>query len=117
MLDVCFLLETRKVLLDQLVKMHDQFIMDMLRKAKQRHEKKHREFRKRQKKAVDRVLESTHVILDWPDDQPFYKADFWQRIDEKKLLESIDDLTIFKQLEEHGYPKQLHGHHVAKPKL
>ena len=100
---VCFLLETRKVLLDQLVKMHDQFIMDMLRKAKHRHEKKHREFRKRQKKAVDRVLESTHVILDWPDDQPFYKADFWQRIDEKKLLESIDDLTIFKQLEERGY--------------
>jgi TnpA family transposase len=100
---VCFLLETHKVLLDQLVKMHDQFIMDMLRKAKHRHEKKHREFRKRQKKAVDRVLESTHVILDWPDDQPFYKADFWQRIDEKKLLESIDDLTIFKQLEERGY--------------
>jgi Domain of unknown function (DUF4158) len=49
---VCFLLETRKVLLDQLVRMHDQFIMDMLRKAKQRHEKKHREFRKRQKKRL-----------------------------------------------------------------
>lgn len=104
---VCFLLETRKVLLDQLVKMHDQFIMDMLRKAKQRHEKKHREFRKRQKKAVDRVLDTTHVILDWPDDQPFYKADLWQRIDEKKLLESIDDLYIFKRLEERGYGDML----------
>jgi len=36
---VCFLLETRKVLLDHLVKIHDQFIMDMLRKAKQHHKK------------------------------------------------------------------------------
>ncbi|MDD5320559.1 MAG: hypothetical protein PHD43_08120 [Methylococcales bacterium] len=104
---VCFLLETSKVLLDHLVKIHDQFIMDMLRKAKQHHEKKHREFRKRQKKAVDRVLESTHIILDWPDDQPFYKADFWQCIDEKKLLESIDDLYIFKRLEERGYGDML----------
>ena len=36
---LCFLLETRKVLLDHLVKMHDQYIMDMLRKGKQAHEK------------------------------------------------------------------------------
>jgi TnpA family transposase len=103
----CFLLETRKILLDQLVKMHDQFIMDMLRKAKQRHEKKHREFRKRQKKAVDRVLDITHVILDWPDDEAFYKADLWLYIDEKKLLESIDDLYIFKRLEERGFGDML----------
>jgi len=53
------------------------------------------------------VLESTHIILDWPDDQPFYKADFWQRIDEKKLLESIDELYIFKRLEERGYGDML----------
>lgn len=32
---LCFLLETRKVLLDHLVKMHDQYILDMLRKGKQ----------------------------------------------------------------------------------
>jgi len=61
---LCFLLETRKVLLDHLVKMHDQYILDMLRKGKQVHEKKHREFRNRQKKAIDTVLDATHLILD-----------------------------------------------------
>ncbi|MCU7882004.1 MAG: hypothetical protein KZQ60_16910 [Candidatus Thiodiazotropha sp. (ex Lucinoma aequizonata)] len=29
--------------------------------------------------------------------------DLWQRIDEKKLLESVNDLYIFKRLEERGY--------------
>lgn len=100
---LCFLMETRKVLLDHLVKMHDQYILDMLRKGKQVHEKKHREFRKRQKKAIDTVLDATHLILDWPDDRPLNKVDLWQRIDEKKLLESVDDLHIFKRLEERGY--------------
>lgn len=104
---VCFLLETRKVLLDQLVKMHDQFIMDMLRKAKLHHERKHREFRKRHKKAVDRVLDTTRVILDWPDGEAFYKADLWLSVDRDKLLESIDDLYVFKRLEERGYGDML----------
>ena len=100
---LCFLLESRKVLLDHLVKMHDQYIMDLRRQCKRIHEKKHREFRKRQKKAIDTVLDATHLILDWPDDRPLHKVDLWQRVDEKKLLASLDDLHIFKRLEERGY--------------
>lgn len=100
---LCFLLETRKVLLDHLVKMHDQYIMDLLRHGKRIHEKKHREFRKRQKKAIDTVLDATHLILDWPDDRPLNKGELWQCIGEKKLLESVDDLHTFKRLEERGY--------------
>ncbi|MGI2030257.1 hypothetical protein [Endozoicomonas acroporae] len=100
---LCFLLETQKLLLDHLVKMHDQYILDMLRKSKRVHEKKHREFRKRQKKAIDMMLDTTHLIIDWPDDQHLSKVALWQRIDEKKLLESVDDLHIFKRLEERGY--------------
>ncbi|WP_222941660.1 DUF4158 domain-containing protein [Xenorhabdus sp. TS4] len=100
---LCFLLETGKVLLDYLVKMHDQYIMDMLRKGKQKYEKKHREFRQRQKKAIDIMLETTHFLLNWLDDKPLNKADLWHRIDEKRLLKSVADLHIFKQLEERGY--------------
>jgi hypothetical protein len=72
---LCFLLETRKVLLDHLVKMHDQYILDMLRKAKQVHEKKHRALRKRQKKAIDTVLDATHFIVNWLGDRPLSKVD------------------------------------------
>jgi len=100
---LCFLLETRKVLLDHLVKMHDQYIMDLLRQCKRIHEKKHRELRKRQKKAIDTVLDTTHLILDWPENKPLHKTNLWQCIDEKVLRESLNDLHTFKRLEERGY--------------
>jgi len=100
---VCFLLETRKVLLDHLVKMHDQYVMDMCRHSKNVHEKKHRKFRKRQKKAIDTVLNTTRALFDWPEDQPLFKKEFWRQVDKEKLRESIENLRIFKRLEERGY--------------
>ena len=109
----CFLLETRKALLDYLVKMHDQFIMDMLRKAKHIHEMKHREFRKRQKKAIDTVLDTTQLIVDWPDNKPLHKTDLWQQVGEKQLLESMTDLHNFKRLEERGYGDILLGRYPS----
>lgn len=98
-----FLLETRKVLLDHLVQMHDQYLLDLCRHARQLHEKHHRAFRKRQKKAIDVVLETTNVFLDWPDETPLSKAEFWQQVDERTLRGSLDDLRTFKRLEERGY--------------
>jgi len=99
----CFLLETRKVLLDHLVKMHDQYVMEICRQARNAYEKKHRDLRKRQKKAVDTVLNTTNILLDWPDDEPISKQDLWQQVSEIELRSSLDDLRLFKQLEERGY--------------
>lgn len=103
----CFLLATRKVLLDHLVKMHDQYIMDMCRHSMDALEKKHREIRKKQKKAVDTVVGTTRLFPDWSDDEPIYKRDLLKGDDERKLRESIDDLNIFRILEERGYGDQL----------
>jgi len=99
----CFLLETQKILLDNLVQMHDQYTMDLLRRCKRTLEKKHKEFRKRQKKAIDIVLDTTYLILNWPDDKPLHKIDLWKHVSEQKLRSSLNDLHIFKRLEEHGY--------------
>lgn len=99
----CFLLETRKVLLDHLVKMHDQYLTDLCRKSKNLYEQKHRALRQRQKKAVDIVLEANHYLLDWPTEQPLLKAEFWQLVNEAKLRSALEDLQAFKRLEERGY--------------
>jgi len=100
---ICFLLETRKVLLDRLVDMHDQYVMEICRQTKNNHDKKHKEFRQRQKQAIDILLHATGLLLDWPDDKPIFKNELWLRIDKKHLLASIDDLIRFKRLVERGY--------------
>ena len=98
----CFLFETRKILLDHLVKMHDQYMMDMLRHSRRLHEKKHRELRRRQKIAIDTVLDATNTILEWPSDKPLMPSDLWCYVNEKKLRSSLNDLKRFKRLEEQG---------------
>ena len=108
-----FLLETRKVLLDHLVRMHDQYIMEMCRQAKNVYEKKHRAFRKRQKRAIDTVLATTDMLLDWPEDHLLSKEEFWQQVDETRLRESRTDLLAFKQLEERGYGALLIGRYPS----
>ncbi len=100
---VSFLLETRKILLDHLVTMHDQYLIDMCRKAKNIYERKHRDLRRRQKKAVDVVLDANHRLLDWPAEKPLLKEELWQQVDEEKFRSSLEDLHTFKHLEERGY--------------
>lgn len=100
---VCFLLETRKLLLDHLVMMHDQYMLGLSRRLTHRYEKKHREFRQRQKKAVDVVLETSTILLDLLNDQPLTQADLWERVDETQVRSSLADLQEFKRLEERGY--------------
>jgi len=100
---VSFLLETRKVLLDHLVKMHDQYLTDMCRHSKNVYEQKHREIRKSQKKAIDTVLDATGMLLNWPEDRIVSKETLWLEIDAEKLRESAQVLQAFKKMEERGY--------------
>lgn len=104
---ISFLLETRKILLDRLVMMHDQYITEICRESRNTYERKHREFRKRHKKAVDVILDTTDILLDWPEEQPFTKDDMWKQIDEAKLRASLDDLRTFRKMEERGYGDSL----------
>jgi TnpA family transposase len=99
----CFLLETRKALLDHLVMMHDQYVIDMARQTRNAYEKKHRELRKRQKRAIDVMLDTTDFLLEWPDEQPLSKPDLWQQVEEVTLRSSRKDLQEFQRLEERGY--------------
>lgn len=62
----CFLLETRKVLLDHLVMMHDQYLMDLCRKARNIHEQKHRQLRQRQKELLMSSLRRTATCWTGP---------------------------------------------------
>ena len=100
---LCFLLETRKILLDHLVTMHDQYLVEIARQTKNAYEQKHRELRKRQKRAIDVMLDTTDFLLEWPDDQPLSKHDIWRQVEEVTLRSSRHDLQEFQRLEERGY--------------
>jgi hypothetical protein len=100
---VCFLLETRKTLLDHLVTMHDQYLMEITRQTHHAHAQKHRELRKRQKRAIDVMLDTTDFLLEWPDEQPLSQHALWHQGTEGTVRNSRQDLREFQRLEERGY--------------
>ena len=87
--------------------MHDRYLTDLCRQTRNAHEKMHRAVRKRQKRAIDVVLDTAHLLLDWPDDQPVSKQDIWWPVDEAQWRNALDDLHEFKRLEERGYGELL----------
>ncbi|MBS0351809.1 MAG: Tn3 family transposase, partial [Proteobacteria bacterium] len=90
-------------MLDYLIDMHDQYMMELCRECRNNYEKKHREFRKRHKKAVDIMLKATDVLFDLPENKLLTKADIFKNIDEKELRQSYQDMCVFKRIEERGY--------------
>lgn len=100
---ICFLLESRRALLDHLVNMHDQYILEIVRQSKNAYEKKHRQLRKRQKKAVDVMLNASQLLLDWPDEEPMPLKTLWQQVNKSRYQSSVADLREFKQLNDRGY--------------
>lgn len=83
--------------------MHDQYLTEICRQSKHAYEKQHCALRKRQKKALDMILDTTKILLDWPNDKLIVKQALWQGIGEQAFRESLDDLQHFQQLEERGY--------------
>ena len=104
---VCFLLETRKQLLDYLVKMHDQYLTEMTRECKNAHHKKLDSLRKRKKKAIDVVLQANDALVAWPEEQALYKKDLWRNVGESRFKASLETLRVYQRLEERGYGDRL----------
>ncbi len=110
---ICFLLEVRKELLDNLVKMHDQYILDLSRRMRNLYEKKHRQSRKKNKRAVDTVLKAAKMLVHRQNGSPPATQDIIEAVGEEKLLASIADLNEFKYLEERGYADLLISHYPS----
>ena len=104
---ICFLLESRKQLLDYLVKLHDQFMTDLVRKAKNTYEKQYRKRRHKQKKAMNDILFSIKSLLYWSENPRMTKKAFWKQVDSSTLKNSYEIVAEFNRFVTIGY-----GHFV-----
>jgi len=110
---ICFLLEARKQLLDNIIKMHDQFMIDLSRRTRNRYEKKHKQLRRKNKQAVDVLLKTSDILLNWQAGFPLHREDVFEIVDEDKLRDSVADLYEFKYLSERGYADLLISHYPS----
>ena len=100
---ICFLLESRKQLLDYLVKLHDQFMLDMVRKAKNVYEKQYRKKRNKHKKAMNHILSSVQTLLNWLADKDNNKQTLLKQVDAGQLQTDYDEVAAFNAFTTRGY--------------
>jgi hypothetical protein len=103
----CFLVETRKTLLDHVVDMHDQYLIDMCRRAHNAFEEQHRQFRRKAKEGLETVLAAVDILLDSAHARENRLEKFYQQIEEQTLREAVMSCRHFKRLEERGYLDEL----------
>ena len=100
---LCFLIESRKSLLDHIINMHDQFVMEMCRTSRNAHDKQFKVFRKRHNKAVDFMISVSDYLLTLSDSNQFTRAELFKDIGEQGLQQSSEDMKTYKRIEERGY--------------
>ena len=99
---ICFLIESKKYLLDNLIKMHDQFIQEMLRKCRNAYENRFKQTRKSHRKDVDYMIELSNFLLSIRNDKNISRESIFHKIQETKLVEHRDNLENYKSLDENG---------------
>ncbi len=77
------------------------------------YEKKHRQSRKKNKRAIDTVLKAAKMLVHRQNDSLPATQDIIEEIGEEKLRQSIEDLNEFKRLEERGYTDLLISHYPS----
>ncbi|MEM1119177.1 MAG: Tn3 family transposase [Bacteroidota bacterium] len=100
---ICFLLESRKLLLDYLISLHDQYMTDMVRKSRNAYEKQYRKRRNKHKKAMNNILFSVDYLLDWMADTKLTKKTLVKRVDAEKLQADYNMVATFNQFTNKGY--------------
>lgn len=104
---ICFLLESRKQVLDYLVRLHDQYMTDMVRTSKNVYEKQYRKRRNKHKKAMNNILLSVDFLLDWMADNKLTKPALLKRLDTERLQSDYDMVAAFNHFTNRGYGQYL----------
>lgn len=105
---VAFLHETRRIILDYVLEMHEQYISNICREVKNAYEGKHREYRKKYDSAIHNMATAVDIILNADTNVPIYPNDIYKKVGgKKKLQESREDIKICQRFSKYGYANLL----------
>jgi len=104
---ICFIIETRKILLDYVIALHDQFVSDMMRRSKNSFDEKFKEYRQRLKQANDIMLKTVEFLMSHAENKSITMSQVYNHVNERHLKSAIEDCYIYKRLEERGFSDTL----------
>ncbi len=105
----CFLSEAVKTILDQVAAMHDQYMIKMLRRARNIYEKSYRKTRRRARKDLAVLLNAVECLLNSDCMPEMAFTEFYSDLANPAVREAVTTCRSLLRLEEEGYVGQLCG--------
>lgn len=114
---LAFLSEAKRVLIDYIIQMHDQYISSICRECKHLHEEEMRQYKTRNEKAIDHLEKVTDYLLGQEESGKVdLKILYEQTIPKEDLRTARDDMRKYKIISRYGYAQLLQNRYNSMRK-
>ncbi|STX81622.1 transposase [Legionella busanensis] len=111
---VLFLAESKKVLMDYLIQLHDQYISNVCRECRNTHHKNLKLYKHKNERAIDKIERFIDFILVQEDDYNLLVSDLYSRSTQKSDLQRArNDMHEYQVLSRFGYAKLLQNRYSS----
>ena len=105
---LAFLAETKKILLDYIIQIHDQYISNIFRECKNIHDDQLRQYRSKHEKAVEKIILFIDQLLIYDKRENALLSELLREvISKEQLIEARMDMNIYQALSKFGYANLL----------
>lgn len=101
-----FLSESKKVIMDYLIQLHDQYISNVCRECRNAHIKNLKLYKQKNERAIDRIERFIDFVLAQEEGHSLSVSDLYSQSTQKSdLKQARDDMHEYKVLSKFGYAK------------
>lgn len=101
-----FLVESKKVMMDYLIQMHDQYVSNICRECRNAHMKKLKLYKNKNERAITQIEHFIDFVLSQEDDHDIPIRELYSRSTQKSdLQQARDDMHEYKVLSQLGYAR------------
>ncbi len=101
---IAFLCETKKILVDYIIQMHDQYISSICRECKHIHEEQIRQYRYKYDKAINQLISVVDKVLCYETEDSILLQDIYKSTIPKELLKQARaDMNTYQIMTKFGY--------------
>jgi TnpA family transposase len=109
-----FLIESKKLLIDRLLQMHDQYISNICRECKHIYEEQIVQYRQKHDKAIDKIASVIDTLLKQPETKTVNLEElFEQTVSRDRLVEARADMQTYQTTSKYGYANLLQNRYTS----
>lgn len=109
-----FLNESQKIILDYIIQMHDQYISNICRECKNKHELSLKKYKRRNERAIETIECFIDYILRQDNEKPIFLNDIYENTaSQEHLQQARDDMQHYKITSQFGYAHLLQNRYSS----